>query len=108
MKVLDWNITDLEKDVLVHGIYDYVMKEYEHFGAGAWSNNIHVYCKNVKSEQMSGVISSLVKKGLLTSFMDKDDFQEFGKIINFTKDGFRVLNELVDDGDLKGYVEVYC
>lgn len=83
MKVLDWNITELEKDVLVHGIYDYVTHEYKSPFTVAWSDN-----------------SSLSKKGLTVK--GNDGWQDY---VELTKDGFRVLNELVDDEQLKEYLK---
>lgn len=66
-------LTDLETDVLWACYYN----EYHQRGSGqcpaVWSFSVTDNCRVAKPEQVSGVVSSLVKKGLLTSDMVDSD-----------------------------------
>ena len=56
------NITELEKDVL-QGFQESECMYLEH---------VHGYTKIVKTKQLSGVISSLIKKGLIDQWIDEE------------------------------------
>ena len=75
-KTGEQKLTELEKDVLLHGLYE---NEYNQFhwddgiiGASVYANSICYNCKLVKKNQISGVVSSLVKKGILNCWDDEN------------------------------------
>jgi len=93
------SLTNLEKDVLVNGIYksnfnDINVDNVEDYGSRyetitTWSDCVIDSCKETKINQVSGVMSSLVKKGLVTCTEGKD------AVVTVTNKGFEVLKSLV-------------
>lgn len=82
------NLTDLEKDVIFNGFGN---NEYESNGDPVWSWSIQPNCKNVTVPQISGVISSLVKKGLAIR-ADWDGGFNKDSTVELTPAGKEILN----------------
>ena len=68
-------LTLLEKDVLVNGFGNNDFNEDDEESI-VWANSIETNCKICKIEQVSGVVSSLVKKGIMWTKQDG----HYGKI----------------------------
>jgi len=83
------NITDLEQDV-IRAIAD---NQYANSpDDSVWSWAIEYHTKITKTEQISGVVSSLVKKGLACS-------EDYGtdRIVRLTVKGVEEYNRLKED-----------
>lgn len=87
-------ITELEKDVLLYGFGD---NEYngcnDEFGA-VWSWSLESNCKVTKKNQISGVVSSLVKKGIMDTWNDNNGTNPEDDVVALTDKGkeiFRLL-----------------
>ena len=81
-------ITELEKDVIFNG---FGHNEYEDTGEAVWTWSIQPNCKIVTEKQISGVISSLNKKGLAVSYDDGED-----SAVYLTGQGKKILNKGVN------------
>jgi len=106
------NITDLEEDVLKNGLYgscfnDITIETLKKYGGeyGCKGNSISVWsdcviddCEKVESKQLSGVLSSLVKKDLVVCE---------GETVTVTKEGWEVLVSLLSppEEDYEAYQE---
>lgn len=77
-------LTELERDVIKNGFGN---NEFEDDGDAVWSWSIQPNCKLVTEKQISGVISSLVKKGLAISYGDGED-----SVVELTNPGKQILN----------------
>ena len=81
-------VTKLEMDVIKNGVGN---NEYENDGSAVWSWSIQPNCKVVTEKQISGVISSRVKKGLAVS-ADWDRGFNKDSTVELTKIGKEILN----------------
>ena len=85
------NLTRLERDVLVA----IVENEYSDTpGDPVWSWSVTDNCKIAKPEQVSGIVSSLVKKGLAIS----RDWDEKDRTIELTSKGIQIYELLKKEG----------
>lgn len=82
------HLTQLEKDVIFNGFGN---NEYENDGSAVWSWSIQPNCKIVTEKQISGVISSLVKKGLAKT-ADWDGGFDKDSTVELTSSGKEILN----------------
>jgi len=94
------NITDLEEDVLLNGLYaseynDVTVGNLESWGTEygsrgnvicVWSDCIEYNCEQVGKNQISGVLSSLSKKGLVICE---------GETVEVTKEGWEAITSLL-------------
>ncbi|MCK5387076.1 MAG: hypothetical protein KAJ39_07810 [Gammaproteobacteria bacterium] len=78
-------ITKLEMDVIKNG---FGKNDFGEDGEPIWSNSIIDYCEVVTKEQISGVIGSLVKKGLAVSDGETKDATTW-----LTDAGKKILSE---------------
>ena len=81
-------ITELEKDVLLNGIGKNDFYDYDY--ADVWSDMIIDTCTITTPEQISGVVSSLVKKNLITVSAKKTKDTS----VRFTEIGFELFKSL--------------
>jgi hypothetical protein len=103
--MVEINITEMERDVLVNGLYrsnfnDVTIADIEEHGKYGdcfngmfivvWSDCVIDSCKITKENQLSGVVSSLVQKGLVACYGDKRE-----ATVTLTEEGFEVLKTLV-------------
>lgn len=79
------NITELEKDVIENG---FGKNNFNTDGDRVWSWSLVDSCKICTEKQVSGVVSSLVKKGLA-----QVDGERTEKVVYLTKTGKDLLNE---------------
>ena len=87
------NLTILEKDIIVAIAED----EYNDCvpNCPIWTWNISSNAKITKKEQLCGVISSLVKKGLVGT--DNVDINENDHCTWLTVGGFEIYNKIKED-----------
>jgi len=78
-------LTTLENDVILNG---FGCNNFCDNGDPVWAWSVVDACKIVSKEQISGVISSLTKKGLTISDMDEDE-----PTIRLTSEGIKYLNQ---------------
>lgn len=84
------NLTELEKDVIVA----IAKNEYSNIpGDPIWAFAIGHQTKIVKGKQISGVVSSLVKKGLVVSETNPGD----DDTVYLTKTGIEEYNKIRED-----------
>jgi hypothetical protein len=94
---MELKLTDLEKDVMINGLFnsefnDTSIEEIEKDGYNfrnhivVWRECVIDCCKVVTEKQISGVISSLSKKGLVNSN---------GETVSITEEGVKVLKTLL-------------
>lgn len=86
------HLTDLEKDV----INAVANNEYSNeLGDWIWSFSIHYGCKLAKRGQISGIVSSLVKKGIL---LHDELTDEVDDTVKLTESGILAYNEIKAQG----------
>ncbi len=86
------SLTELERDVLECGIAN---NQYaEDVGDAVWSESIAGHCKTTTPAQLSGVISSLVQKGLVQ--VSQGDGSE--NVTNITDEGVKFFESEYRDG----------
>ncbi len=78
------NITENEKDVIKNGFGN---NEFNNEGEPVWSYSIQPNCKIVSKKQINGVISSLVKKGLVVT----QEYEDNQKVAGLTIIGKELL-----------------
>ena len=79
------NLTTLEKDVLINGFGNNYFNDREENGV-VWSNSIIDHCEKCTINQLSGVVSSLVKKGIMRNNGDGNE-----STIGLTEKGKKVF-----------------
>lgn len=82
------HLTEMEKDVII-GIANNEFSDKP--GDWVWSYSIHFNLKITTQAQLSGVISSLIKKGLV---QHDDTGERYGDCVALTKDGIESYNQL--------------
>lgn len=90
------NLTELEKDVLLHGFGDSNYNGQGNENGCPWSWSIADKCKVAKKNQVPGVISSLVKKGIMSSWDYEGDGNPDDEVVALTEKGkeiFRLLDK---------------
>ena len=92
VKISNFHLTEMEKDVII-GIANNEFSDKP--GDWVWSYSVHFNLKITTQTQLSGVISSLIKKGLV----DHDDTGEKGisDCVRLTEDGIEAFKSLTDD-----------
>ena len=82
------NLTEMEKDVII-GIANNEFSNEP--GDWVWSYSVHFNLKITSQTQLPGVISSLIKKGLVAHDNTGD---ELGDCLALTKDGVAAYRQL--------------
>jgi len=85
------NLTEMEKDVII-GIANNEFSNEP--GDWVWSYSVHFNLKITSQTQLPGVISSLIKKGLVAHDNTGD---KLGDCLALTKDGVEAFKRLTDD-----------
>lgn len=84
-------LTKLEQDVILNGFGN---NDYANDGSPVWSWSIQPSCKEVTEKQISGVLSSLVKKGLANKepwYKGNDTTTPDDHTVELTEEGQRCL-----------------
>lgn len=83
------DLTPLELDVLLHGFgeNEYISGKAE--DSAVWSWALQSYCKLCKAGQISGIVSSLVQKGIMYSTGKGED-----AYVGLTEKGKKIFQEL--------------
>lgn len=90
MENMRMNLTDLEKDVLVNGLYNNEYCNDPDSEIYVWANSIGYHCKGTQERQLSGVISSLSKKEIVVCEGHGNE-----STVRVTKKGMKVLKTLL-------------
>lgn len=85
------HLTEMEKDVII-GIANNEFSNEP--GDWVWSYSVHYNLKITSQTQLPGVISSLIKKGLV---MHDHTGEQWGDCVALTKDGVEAFKRLIDD-----------
>lgn len=105
-------ITDFEKDVLINGLEnsefntinskEVTVEEYgeDRLEICIWSDCIVDNCELITENQISGVVSSLVKKGLVEKSGRGRD-----SVVTVTKEGFKIIKEFLKEEEEKEEVD---